>query len=252
LAASAPPDARDLVRQALKNWEADAAKLTAWIYNEKAETRDLDDAGKVKSVTSKTQEIRMIEGSPYRRLLERDGKPIPPGEQELQESYLKDNIERRKSESPADRARRIAEYERRRDRFLAAIREIPDAFDYKIVGEENLAGRKAWVIDGVARPGYQPKDRYSHVFPQLAGRLWIDQQDVRWVKIHTELTDIATFGWIVVRIAKGGRAEMEQLRLDDGAWAPKRNWYRVAVRIGLLKHFHLEEEDTYSNYSHTK
>jgi hypothetical protein len=66
--------------------------------------------------------------------------------------------------------------------------------------------------------------------------------------MQTQLQDVATFGWIVVRISKGGRAEMEQLRLDDGTWAPKRNWYRVAVRIGLLKRFHLEEEDTYANY----
>lgn len=246
--AAAPPDARQLVRESLKNWEADAAKLAAWMFVEKDETRDLDDAGRVKSVSSKTHEVRMLEGSPYRRLLERDGKPIPPGEQELQEAYLKDNLERRRRETPSERARRIAEYQRKRDRYLAAVHEIPDAFDFQITGEETVAGRKAWVIDVVPHRGYRPKDRYSHVFPDVAGRAWVDQRDLRWVKIRAGLQDVATFGWILVRISKGGQAELEQVRLDDGTWAMRRLEYRVFVRIGLVKHIQVEEEDTYTNY----
>lgn len=248
VAPTAAPDARDIVQKALQAWDGQMGRLTEYLYLEGDETREFDDNDKVKSVTSKTHEVRMIEGSPYRRLLERDGKPIPQAEQDLQAAYLKDNVDRRRKETPAERTRRIADYEKRRDRFRAAIREIPLAFDFKLVGEETLAGREAWVMDATPRSGYHPKDRYSHLYPDLRGRLWFDKLEYQLVKLTAESTDVISFGWILVRLSKGGRAEMNWTRLGDGTWVPQRLWYRVAVRIGLFRHFHQEEETRYSEY----
>lgn len=247
-AAAPPPDAQELARKALALWETEASHLAPYIYIERDETRDLDDNGRVKSSTSKTHEIRMIEGSPYRRLLERDGKPIPPAEQELQDAYLQDNIARRAKETPSERARRMADYEKRRDRFLAAIREIPRAFDFTFAGEETIAGRRAWAVDATPRRGYEPKDRYSRLYPQLRGRLWFDTLEYQLVKLQAESFDVISFGWILVRIAKGSRAVVERTRLKDGTWVPQRLWYRGSVRVGLLRHFNEEDETTYFGY----
>lgn len=248
LAFASTPDPARIIRQAYAAWERDTARLTGYIYLDRTETRNLDNAGKPKSVTSKTHEMRMIEGSPYRRLLEQDGKPVSPEEQRLQEAYLKDNIERRKNESPAERRRRIAEYEKKRDRFKPASREIPDAFTFKLAGEETIQGRKYWLIDAAPRPGYEPKDRYSRLFPHVTARLWIDQQEHNWMKCKAQLNDVVAFGWILVRLGKGAQVEMEQSRLPEGLWVPSRLWYRVSARIGLVKNYHIEEETVYSGY----
>ncbi len=244
-------DAREIVRKSVAAWEGDNARLLEFLYKERVRTKELDDAGKVKSVKGKTHEIRMLEGSPYRRLLEQDGKPIPPDEQRLQEEYLKDNIERRKHEPPDERARRLEEYHKRRDRFRAAIREIPDAFTFRLAGEEMIGGRTTWVIDASPRPGYEPNDRYSKLYPDLTGRLWIDQRDSQLVRLRAELTDVVSFGWILIRIGKGAKVEMDQVRLDGGVWAPSRLWYRVAARLGLLRVYRLEEEIFYFDYKKT-
>jgi hypothetical protein len=246
--AAGQPDARDLIRKALAAWDASQARLEQYIYVERDEARELDDHDRAKKVTARTHELRMIEGSPYRRLLERDGKPLPADEQELQEAFLKDNLDRRKKESKEERAKRMAEWERKRDRFKAALREIPDAFDFQLAGEETLNGRKVWVVAATPKKGYEARDRYARPFSELNSRLWIDQKESQLVKMTSEVRDTISIGLILIRIAKGSRAEVVQERLADGTWAPKRIWYRISARIGLFRKLHIEDESLYWGY----
>ncbi|MEO8661297.1 MAG: hypothetical protein ABI693_22695 [Bryobacteraceae bacterium] len=246
--AAGQPDARELVRKALAAWDASQARLEQYVYVERDEARELDDHDQARKVTSRTHELRMLEGSPYRRLLERDGKPLPANEKELQDAFLKDNTDKRKKESKEERAKRIGEWEHKRDRFKVALREIPDAFDFQLAGEETLNGRKVWVVAATPKKGYEPKDRYARPFSELNSRLWIDQQENQLVKMTSEARDVISIGLILVRIAAGSRAEVVQERLADGTWAPKRIWYRISARIGLFRKFHIEDESLYWGY----
>ena len=150
--------------------------------------------------------------------------------------------------STRTRQMHLADYERRREKFRKALREIPDAFIFRLVGEENVNSRPAYVIEATPRPGYQPVDRYSRLFTQLRGKLWIDKSDCRWAKIEAELLDTVTFGWILVRIHEGSRVRMSQQRMDDGAWVPDQMWYRISMRVGLVKLLGAETEVTYGDY----
>lgn len=238
------PDARELVRDALKNMIAASGWVNDFIYLERVDSKALNDDASVKSMKSKTHEWRMIEGSPYRKLVEVDGKPVPEDERERQELYLKDNILRRSKESPKERAKRIEAYVKRRDRYLKAISEIPDAFDFQIAGEESVGGRPAWIITAAPRPGYDPRDRYSALYPHMSGRIWIDKAQRSWTRIEAGLTEPVSFGWLLVRIAPGARVVLEQQQIEKELWVPKRTWYRADVRIGLIKRYHIEEQIT--------
>jgi hypothetical protein len=78
--------------------------------------------------------------------------------------------------------------------------------------------------------------------------LWIDKSDCRWAKFEAELLDTVTFGWILVRIHEGSRVRMGQQRMDDGAWVPDQMWYRISMRVGLVKLLGAETEVTYGDY----
>jgi hypothetical protein len=127
------------------------------------------------------------------------------------------------------------------------VQEIPDAFDFRLVGEEMVRSRPVYVIEAVPHPGYRPVDRYSKLFTQVRARLWIDKADFRWARIEAELLDTMSFGWILVRIHPGARVVITQAQQADRAWLPKRTWYRVSVRIGLVK---LSREDSETVYGH--
>jgi len=242
-------DPREIVRRALALDEQENGSLIeSYAYLESIETRRLNSDGTLKSVVSKTHEITTIEGTPFRRLVEKGGKPLSQEEQREQEASFHSVLEARRTESRSERARRILEYQNRRDRYRRAVREIPDAFLFRVSGEEIVQARPAWVIEAVPRPGYRPIDRHSRLFTELKGTLWIDKAENHWIRLDAELIDTVTFGWILVRIGKGARATIERARVDGKDWLPSRLWYTVSLRIGLVKAYTVEELATYRTY----
>lgn len=248
IAHSAAVDPKELVRRSVALEQRSASLPDDFAFLESVDAKRLNSDGSVRSNESRTHEITMIEGSPYRRLVARNGKPLSPEERSRQEESLRKALEDRRGESPEERARRSQEYEKRRDRYRKAIAEIPDAFLFTLDREELVGARPAYVIEAKPRPGYRSVDRYSKLYTGLEGTLWIDKADDRWVRLEAELVDPVNFGWILVRIAKGARVRMERTRLQQDLWLPSRLWYTVALRIGLVRSYNIEEKATYTNY----
>jgi len=142
----------------------------------------------------------------------------------------------------------MPDYLVRRERYRKAIREIPDAFQFRLAGEELVNQRASFVIEIKPRFGYRPVDRYSKLYTQLQGRLWIDKAAYRWVKLEAELLDTVTFGWILVRIHKGSRVRLTQDLVNNEAWLPGEMWYRTSVRIGLVSLRHFETQARFADY----
>ncbi|HSB14396.1 MAG TPA: hypothetical protein VLE22_08045 [Bryobacteraceae bacterium] len=248
-AMAAQPDPQAIVRRSIEvDEESGSEILRNFIFVERSDKKDLDGDGHVKSRVLKTHEVVMHDGTPIRRLIAQDDKPLSAEEQRSQEEGFRKAIEARKRESATERQRRIRESEERRTRYRRAIREIPDAFSFRLAGAERVGGRPAWVLDAEPRPGYRPKDRYSKLFTQLKGRLWIDQDDYHWARAEAELLDSVWFGWILVRIARGAKVKMDQMRLNDGLWVTKHLWYTASARVGLIMTYHVEEEFDYRDY----
>ena len=152
-------------------------------------------------------------------------------------------LQKRERETPRQRAARLARDERERSFY----KEIPDAFDFQIVGEETLPTGPAWVIEATPRPGFQPRSRYAQVFSKMRGKLWIDKKDIQWVKADAMAIGNVHFGWFIASLAKGSHIVLEQTRLADGAWVPLRLEARASARTFFSSH-NFEEAITYSNY----
>jgi len=58
-----------------------------------------------------------------------------------------------------------AQAERQRE----PLKELPDAFDFHLAGEEALASGEVYVIDATPKPGYKPTLPSAGVLPQGAG-----------------------------------------------------------------------------------
>ena len=130
----------------------------------------------------------------------------------------------------------------------AFVREILDAYDFKLIGEEVLNGRKAWVIDGTPRPGFEAKRKEAKMLPKIKPRFWIDQQDYTWTKLIGEITDTISFGWVIARMHRGTRFEMQQERVNGEVWLPERIDVHLDARVALLKGYNENVHMTYSDY----
>lgn len=239
-------DANEIIRRAVQadqdNWKV----ARRYASSERVEFRRLDAAGRLEVKDVSNYDVTLPEGSPYRRLVSRDDAPLPPEEEKKEREKFNKNIAERRKESQSRRAQRLTEYVQRPDWQREAWRELPAAFDFKLVGEQRLDGHSLYVIQASPRPGYQPKSSTARVFPHLKGQLWVDKHDFQMVKAEMDVIDNIWFGLFLVRVAKGSHAAFEQTRVNDEVWLPLRVQASGSARLGLLKVLHFEHEVSYS------
>jgi hypothetical protein len=217
-----------------------------YTFSERVNLRYLDSQGRVKSQEVRIHDVMLLDGSPYRRLVARDDRPLPPAEERQEQEKLATNIAERREETAAQRAQRLAEYDRRPEWQREAWRELPEAFDFRLAAEEVWDGHNLYVIEATPRQGYQPRSRTAKVLAHLQGKLWVDKQDYHLVKAEVEVVATISVGLFLVRLAKGSRAAFEQTRVNDEVWLPGQVRAFVSARLGLLKVLHIQQEVSYS------
>lgn len=128
-----------------------------------------------------------------------------------------------------------------------AWRELPDAFDFRLIGEEPGEGRTLYVIDATPRPGYRPRCRTARILARVHAKLWVDKQDYHLVKGEVEVIDTISVGLFLVLVAKGSHASFEEARVNDEVWLPSKVRASASARVGLVKVVRIEQEYSYSN-----
>jgi hypothetical protein len=248
IAAAQTPDAAEIVRRSVaaidENWKI----ARNYTFLQRTEERQLDSADQVKSKEVKTYDITLLSGSPYLRLVERDDHPLPPAEEKKEREKLEKSIAERLKETPAERQRRIGEYEKRRESQRAAMREVADAFDFKVAGQDRVDGRNVWILEATPRPGFRPRSSDAKVLPHVRGKLWIDQQTYHWVKLEAEVIDPVSWGLFLVRLDRGARIWFDETRVNDEVWLPRRVYITASARLGIFKKLRVQQDTTFKNF----
>lgn len=210
--------------------------------------KNLDGKGQLKSTEIKTYEILEIDGEQVQRLIQKDDKPLNTKEAAKEDEKIQKIIDKRKNESDEDRMKREAKAEKEREDGRKFVKEVADAYNFKLVGSEIVDGRDAWVVDGEPRPGFEPHMKESKFLSKFHGRVWIDKSDLQLTKMDVETLDTVSIGLFLARIHKGTRVIFEQTRINGEVWLPKQVDFKLNARVALLKGFNVDGEQTYSSY----
>lgn len=223
-------------------------KLRDYTYIEHEVDHKLDGKGQIKTTESKTYEILEIYGEQVERLTEKNDKPLSEKDKDKEEAKIQKIIDKRKNESESDRRKREEKEEKEREDGRKFVREVADAYNFKLIGTESLGGREAWVIDGEPRPGYEPHMKEAKYLPKFHGRVWIDKSDLQLAKMDVECLDTISLGLFLARFHKGSRLMLEQTRVNDEVWLPRELAAKVDVRLALLKNFDVDVEQSFRDY----
>jgi hypothetical protein len=237
--AAPPPDAEEIVRRSLVNTQSDWRQSPKYDFME----RDVLDKGNTKSYR-----VLMIEGSTYNELTAVNGKPLPPAEARQQERKLREEISRRQHETPERRRRRVAEYEKERRQDEALLEAMTKAFQFRLNGEETVAGRRCFVLTGDPKPAYQPTSRETRVLKGMRGKLWVDEQKFQWVKVEAEVFRPVAFGLFIARVEPGTEFVLEQRPVNDSLWLPSHFSMKVKARVLRVLAHNTNDDETYWNY----
>jgi hypothetical protein len=219
-----------------------------YTYIEREEEHKLKAKGEIGSTETRTYEVLQIYNEQVRRLIAKDDKTLSAKDAAKEEEKIQKIIDKRKNESDSQRQKRLKEEEKERQENREFVKEVADAYDFRLAGIEELDGREAYVIDGEPRPGFEPKRKEAKILPKFRFRVWIDRAENQWVKLDAQCIDTVSFGLFLARIHKGSRIVIDTTRVNDEVWLPRHVAVHVDVRVALLKNFNVEEDITYKDY----
>jgi hypothetical protein len=231
-------DPQALVRQSVANYQRDWRASRNWAWTQ----TDVAFSEGEKEVT--VSEMAPLEGTPWERVITKDGHPLTPEEQRREDRKFEKAMKQRESESPAERADRIRKYENER----AFINDIPEAYHFTLLGQEDIEGRPAWLLQMTPQPGFIPNTPHASMLKHIEGKLWIDKEDLQWVKADAQAKDSVGFGWFIARVERGARFTLDQTRVANGLWMPSRLTVKGLVRVMMLFGRGLNEDVIYSGY----
>jgi hypothetical protein len=239
---------RDLIQKVAANDIENDKKQRDYTYIERDVEDSLDGKGRTKSTETKTYEILNIYGEQVQKLIEKDDKPISQKEAAKQEEKIQKIISKRRSESDEDRQKRAEREAKHREEDRQFEREIVDAYKFSLRGTELVSGREAWAIAAEPRPGFVPHMKYAKYLPEFHGRIWIDKADLQMSKLDVEALDTVSWGLFLARLHKGSHFMIQQVRINDEVWLPRQLAFKIDVRLGLLKNFSMDAQQTFRDY----
>jgi hypothetical protein len=248
-APSSPPlSAHEIVSRAMKrdlnNWEMEKN----YTFVERVEQRELNSDGSLKSEKSETEEVVCLYGQPYTRLIRRNDKPLSQDEARKVEKKLNDTMDKRGHETAAERQQRLADFDKRHQQEHAFLLEVPEAYDFRVVREETLNGRPAFVISGEPRESFRPNLNAARVLPKLRPELWIDKNSYQCMKMEADVIDTIVWGGFLLRLHPGSHIELEQTLVNDEVWLPLHARINLDARVALFKTIRLDVDVTFSDY----
>jgi hypothetical protein len=171
-------DADGIVKRFLeaqaRNWE----RASQYTYVEQADFFSVDKNGQAKKDRSETHEIIFVEGTTYKKLVARNDRPLEPKEQAKVEKLLQ-------------RAAKDRREQRRSGIFhknvsLGSDDDLLTLFDNRVLGQEELRGRKTWVLECTPKAGRVPANEHEKEALSFRRKFWIDQTE--WIPLRREYT----------------------------------------------------------------
>ena len=204
--------------------------------------RDIDKNG------DRTYEVTMLFGSPYQRLIAVNGHALGPAQQKEEQKKYESVVKKRQHESPAEKSARIAKYEAERKRDYMLLEQMTVAFDFSLLGEQDLSGHRVYVLKATPRNGYRPPTRDCEVLTGMEGTLWIDHDSFQWVKVQAKVVHPVSIEGFLARVEPGTEFEFEKEPVSEDIWLAKHFSMKSNARVLFVFPHRGQEDDSYFNY----
>ena len=233
-------DARQIVGPSVVATERSWQAKDHYTYTERDEDRRLNSLGQVKSENVDVTRMIVVNGAHFEQLMQRNGQ-LPSAKEQKKSD---DDLDKLRHETTDEQTARLRKDQDNR----AFLRDVLEAFDFRLIDEEVIDGRPAYVLQATPHPGYHAHGKYGKMFSRVEGKLWVDKQDFGWIKVDGQVTQSFSMGLFVARVDRGSHIIMEQTSVGDGVWVPKRIEIRATARILFLKSLGIDRILTYSDY----
>jgi hypothetical protein len=160
----------------------------------------------------------------YRRLVERDGKPIPEhelAEQDREYRSRVDEVMRERASPASDRESIARESQAARQRQQRAIEDVIDTLQFQLKGRTTHDSVTAIVVTFTPKPNARPTTRQGRTAQKFTGTVWVDEAALEVMRVEAKSIDDLTYGGgLVARLDEGTTATVTRRRVGGDVWMP--------------------------------
>lgn len=243
------PDLRALLKSVGENQERLEQMLENYSFEQKVISRELAKDGTFRETESETLQISYYKGTPIRRVIEKNGKPLSEKEQAEIDKEIAEKIADADKAAARNEARQSKGKEQQEVRI--SIAELLRASNLINPRRERFRGRNVIVFDFEPNPSFDYRNAKSFLkfFGKTAGVIWIDEEDRQVARIEAYLADSYNIGsGLIAKLKKGASFVMEQERVNDEIWLPSLMEVDISARILLFKGLNINQTVRSYNY----
>jgi hypothetical protein len=250
------PDYDTFAAQVKEHLAPDEERQSGYSFVERRIEQKLDGSGRTQDESIKVFEV--YPGLPgedrYRRLIEDDGKPVPPDKLARQDRERQKHVEEyaRKIGSTAKASERRAlarEQDEQRREYAAAIDDLFRVYDIRMLRREAIEGHETILATLTPKPGVKPLTDDGKIMRHFKARAWISESDFELVRVEIEAIDTLSIGWgLLARVHKGTVAAYERRKVNNEAWLPAEVTWTASARVALVRRLRLRGTSEFSNY----
>jgi hypothetical protein len=232
------PDVADLLRRWVQAQKTNTEKTRQYAYREYIVTVQQEKSKEDRK--TETWDVIGLEGSTYRKLIQRNDQPLNPKEQKNEDEHLAKETALRRKETP----------EQRRNRTLSltySLGSLPpertaQLYDFEFKGKELVNGRDTYLIEGLPKPGVRTANDNEKENLNFRLKMWLDAED--GVEVRGESLAVGEHS----RMQKGSIFESRSSRHESGVWLLQEFRVRMNIRFFKLLSVQADMTDTFSNY----
>jgi hypothetical protein len=193
---------------------------------------------------SVVKEIVETKDGDVARLIEKDGKPLPPEERQAEDDRLNQLLEH--PEVQEHRHKKEQEDSSRGDEM---VRMLPDAFLFTYEGMVQAPSGPCYRLSFKPNPAFTPPDREGEVYHGMVGELWVDQAQLRLAKIDAHLISDVNFGWGVLgRLYKGGSILVQNSDVGLHHWETVHMKLQLQGKLLMMKSVDYSTTEDFSDF----
>lgn len=129
--------------------------------------------------------------------------------------------------------------------FSYTVRNTPDSarfFDLRLVGEETIDGRAAYLVEQTPKPDAKPTDSNDSELLHYRMKHWIDKEDLVDARMEMEVIREGS------RMKPGTLIEFKNMRNSDGTWLVQETHIRYDIKFFKLMGARGDQVTTMSDY----
>ena len=213
------PDITTLMSQVEANERKSEAVQKNYIYNETNTFDERDSHEAVKKTESRDTEVFWLNGVPVQRTLKRDGKPLTEDEARKENERIDGIVKKaRERREKADANGKETDPRGHEELTLARILELGRFSDPR---RDVMNGRSTIVVDYLGDPKAKTHNYAEGVFRELAGTVWVDEQDRTLVRLEGHFGhDFKIAGGLGANVKEGTWFKVAFTKINDEVWLP--------------------------------